>query len=89
MYVLAAAMLGMRFVYLEGGSGSKRHVPGSVVRAARNMFNGFLIVGGGLRTPEAVREVVLAGADGIVLGTVLEVFDLGNLRSLVMAARRG
>jgi heptaprenylglyceryl phosphate synthase len=31
-----------------------------------------LIVGGGLRTPEKVREAAVAGADIIVVGTAIE-----------------
>ena len=87
MYALAANMFGSRFMYLEGGSGASAHVPGGIVAEARKSFDGFLIVGGGLRDANSISEVVASGADGIVLGTVLEVFDLEDLGKLVMAAR--
>mgnify|MGYP001772755445 CR=1 FL=1 len=89
MYAMAAEMMGMRFLYLEGGSGSSAHVDPEFVAAARSAHGGFIIVGGGLRTPEAVSAVVSAGADGVVFGTALELMGADELRSLVGAARRG
>ncbi len=73
-YVLAARFLGMRFVYLEAGSGASRHIPGETVAAARKAAGEhlYLIVGGGIRTPTAALEVVEAGADGVVVGTLIE-----------------
>jgi phosphoglycerol geranylgeranyltransferase len=87
MYAMAADMMGMRFMYLEGGSGSSRHADPAAVRAARAAFGGFLVVGGGLRTPEAVRAVVEAGADGIVFGTALESMKPEELKGLFGAVR--
>ncbi len=87
MYALAANMFGSRFMYLEGGSGTSTHVPGGIVEEARKSFNGFLMVGGGLRDISSIGEVIASGADGIVLGTVLEAFDLEDLGELIMAAR--
>jgi len=46
-YALAAQFLGMRFVYLEAGSGAKTSVKPEMVKMVRKSFNGFLIVGGG------------------------------------------
>ncbi|MGC8556136.1 MAG: geranylgeranylglyceryl/heptaprenylglyceryl phosphate synthase [Conexivisphaera sp.] len=88
MYAMAADMLGMRFLYLEGGSGSSRPVDPEAVRAARAAHGGFIMAGGGLRTPEAVAGVVAAGADAVVLGTALESMPAEELRELVGAARR-
>ena len=47
-YALAAQFLGMRFVYLEAGSGSKMTVTPEMVKTVRKVFGGFLIVGGGI-----------------------------------------
>ncbi|BBE43012.1 (S)-3-O-geranylgeranylglyceryl phosphate synthase [Conexivisphaera calida] len=88
MYAMAAGMMGMRFLYLEGGSGSSRHVDPKSVAAARSAYEGFLMVGGGLRAPEAVSAVTSAGADGIVLGTAFESMDVDELKALLEAARR-
>lgn len=71
-YALAAKCLGMRFVYLEAGSGADRPVPVEMVRAVREAVDLTLIVGGGIRTPEAAAERVKAGANIIVTGTLVE-----------------
>ena len=79
MYALSAQFLGMRFVYLEAGSGAATHVRAEMVRAVRKVFKGFLIVGGGIRTPSTAAELVKAGANALVVGTLAE---KGNLRIL-------
>ncbi len=71
-YSLAAQFLGMRFVYLEAGSGAKQSVRPEMVRAVRKVFKGFLIVGGGIRDVNTANEIVAAGADALVIGTMLE-----------------
>ena len=71
-YALAAQYLGMLFVYLEAGSGADRPVPVDMVRAVSEATDATLIVGGGIRTPEAAAERVQAGAGIIVTGTLVE-----------------
>ena len=71
-YALAARFLGMRFVYLEAGSGAKASVTPEMVRTVRHAFDGFLIVGGGIRDAETARGLAGAGADALVVGTFLE-----------------
>jgi phosphoglycerol geranylgeranyltransferase len=71
-YALAGQYLGMRFIYLEAGSGADRPVPVEMVRRVRKAVNVRLIVGGGIRTPRAAAERVRAGADVIVTGTLVE-----------------
>jgi phosphoglycerol geranylgeranyltransferase len=72
MYSLAAQYMGMRFVYLEAGSGASQNVPPEMVAAVRKHYDGTLIVGGGIRTSETARQVAAAGADVIVIGTMIE-----------------
>jgi phosphoglycerol geranylgeranyltransferase len=72
MYALSAQFLGMRFVYLEAGSGAKSNIRPEMISAVRKIFKGFLIVGGGIRSPEAAEEIAKAGADAIVIGTFIE-----------------
>lgn len=69
---LAAKFLGMRFLYLEGGSGGEHDVPVEIVREVTQAVDLPLIVGGGIRTPEAARAKVEAGAACIVMGNSLE-----------------
>jgi phosphoglycerol geranylgeranyltransferase len=71
-YALAAQFFGMSFVYLEAGSGADRPVPVEMVRAVDGATDVTLIVGGGIRTPEAAAERVKAGAEIIVTGTLAE-----------------
>jgi phosphoglycerol geranylgeranyltransferase len=71
-YSMAARYLGMRFVYLEAGSGAGMPVPVDMVKAARRAIDGTLVVGGGIRKPKAASDRVKAGADVIVTGTLVE-----------------
>jgi phosphoglycerol geranylgeranyltransferase len=71
-YALAAQFLGMRFVYLEAGSGAKSSVTPEMVKTVRHAFNGFLIVGGGIKDVKTAEGLVKAGADALVIGTFLE-----------------
>jgi phosphoglycerol geranylgeranyltransferase len=84
-YALAAQFLGMRFVYLEAGSGAKQSVSPDMVRTARKVFRGFLIVGGGIRDVSTAKEIIKAGADALVIGTLLE-GENGNLKKLAEIA---
>ncbi|MBS3921796.1 MAG: geranylgeranylglyceryl/heptaprenylglyceryl phosphate synthase [Nitrosarchaeum sp.] len=71
-YALAAQFLGMRFVYLEAGSGAKSSVTPEMVKTVRKAFNGFLIVGGGIKDTKTASDLVKAGANALVIGTFLE-----------------
>ena len=72
MYSLAAQYLGMRFVYLEAGSGSQKNITSSMVSSVRKYFDGMLIVGGGIKDSVVAKELADAGADILVIGTLLE-----------------
>lgn len=84
-YALAAQFLGMRFVYLEAGSGAKSSVTPEMVKTVRKTFNGFLIVGGGIRDIKTATELVKAGADALVIGTFLE--KGGSVKKLAEIAK--
>lgn len=90
-YSLAARFLGMRFVYLEAGSGAAASVRPEMVAAVRKAFNGFLIVGGGIRDAETAGRISAAGADAIVVGTLLEAEAPGRLAVIgeMVGAMRG
>lgn len=72
MYSLAAQYLGMRFVYLEAGSGAKKNVSAEMISNVRKYYNGLLIVGGGIKNSSIAKELAEAGADILVVGTLLE-----------------
>jgi phosphoglycerol geranylgeranyltransferase len=71
-YSLAAEILGMRFIYLEAGSGAKKPVPKEMIRLVKNQIKSTLIVGGGIRNSKDAFTAVEAGADIIVTGTLVE-----------------
>jgi phosphoglycerol geranylgeranyltransferase len=77
-YALAAEFLGMRFLYLEAGSGAPSPVPGAMVRAVRSVLAIPLIVGGGIRTAADARTLLEHGAQILVTGTVTEEEGLGE-----------
>jgi phosphoglycerol geranylgeranyltransferase len=71
-HALAGQYLGMRFIYLEGGSGVKRPVPPEMIRAVKHYIGVPLVVGGGIKTREQALAAASAGADIIVTGNVVE-----------------
>ena len=71
-HALAAQFMGMQLIYLEAGSGAFNKVPKDVISKVSNEINIGLIVGGGIRTPEAASEAVNAGASFVVIGTAME-----------------
>lgn len=86
MYALAAQYMGMRFLYLESGSGASLPVSNQLITAVRKVYDGFLIVGGGIKEPEAARTASKAGADAIVLGTLFETSTYKTILPKIMKA---
>ena len=72
-YALAGKYMGMRWIYLEAGSGVPDTVPPPMVKAAKIAIDDTkLIVGGGIRTDKQAALLAKAGADVIVTGTAVE-----------------
>jgi phosphoglycerol geranylgeranyltransferase len=72
MYALAAQYMGMRFLYLEAGSGSSTYVCPEMISGVRAHFDGILIVGGGITDAQTATTIANAGADILVVGTLIE-----------------
>jgi phosphoglycerol geranylgeranyltransferase len=88
IYALAAKYLGMRSLYLEAGSGSGNPIPAETIRAVRRIYDGLLIVGGGITTPELAKRAARAGADILVIGNLLQSFGFEkSLRQITTAIR--
>ena len=84
IFALAAQCLGMRFVYLEAGSGAKEPVPLSMISVVRDTIDCNLIVGGGIRNGKVAMELAKSGADIIVTGTLVEeTQDATRIREIV------
>lgn len=72
-YALAGKYLGMRWIYLEAGSGVSDPVPPEMVSAVKEALEDTkLVVGGGIKTDKQANLLAKAGADVIVTGTAVE-----------------
>ena len=69
---LAGEYLGMKLIYLEGGSGAENSVPTEIIESVSKNVNIPVIVGGGIKTPNEAREKVDAGASVIITGNFFE-----------------
>ena len=69
---LAGEYLGMKLIYLEGGSGAEKSVPNEMIKLVSSQVSIPVIVGGGIRTPEEARQKVEAGAKIIITGNFFE-----------------
>lgn len=71
-HALAAEFIGMKLLYLDAGSGADFPVPDEMISRIAKYSSLPMIIGGGIRTPEAARDKVKAGASFVVTGTINE-----------------
>jgi len=71
-HALAGQYFGMKYIYLEAGSGGQKPVPSEMVKKVKENIDIPLIVGGGLRHYDNVTKIFDAGADFVVLGSIIE-----------------
>lgn len=69
---LAGTQLGLQCIYLEAGSGAKNSVHAEVISSVKKQIKVPLIVGGGIKSKEAIQSKFDAGADIVVIGNALE-----------------
>lgn len=69
---LAGQYSGKKLIYLEAGSGAKTPVSTEIIKAVRKEISIPLIVGGGIRSGEQLKNAYDAGADLVVIGTAFE-----------------
>jgi phosphoglycerol geranylgeranyltransferase len=69
---MAGEMLGLKCMYLDGGSGAAKPVSPEMIATVKKSITCPLIVGGGVNSEEKVLEALHAGADIIVVGTGIE-----------------
>jgi len=69
---MAGEMLGLKIIYLDGGSGARNPITESMIKSVRQSISVPLIVGGGICTPEKAILSCQAGADLIVVGNAFE-----------------
>lgn len=75
VHALAAEYLGMKFVFLEAGSGAENSVPDVIIREVNDFVSIPIIVGGGLKDPDMAYNKVKSGASFVVIGNCLEKDD--------------
>jgi putative glycerol-1-phosphate prenyltransferase len=68
----AGEFIGNKLIYLEAGSGAQQAVPLAMITAVAQRISIPLIVGGGIRSREAIEAAFGAGADIVVIGTAFE-----------------
>ncbi len=69
---LAAQLLGMKAVYLEAGSNADQAVPPEIISTVRKEIEIPIFVGGGIKSPKQMIDSYNAGADVVVIGSVVE-----------------
>jgi phosphoglycerol geranylgeranyltransferase len=69
---MAGEMLGLKLIYMDAGSGANQPIPTTLIKEVKNNINIPLFVGGGMRSPEAVKAACNAGADVVVVGNAIE-----------------
>ena len=69
---MAGEMLGLKIIYMDAGSGAERSISSEMIRFVKDSVDIPLMTGGGIKTPELLREKYLAGTDIVVIGTQFE-----------------
>ena len=69
---LAGEQLGLKIIYLDGGSGAEKPISTDTIKTTRAMCENFIVVGGGIKTIEGVNAAWEAGANLVVIGTAIE-----------------
>lgn len=85
-YAAAAELLGLKYLYLECGSGSPVSVPVDMIKAIKKTVDMPVIVGGGIRTAAVARQMTEAGADILVTGTIVERHEYKQRLSEIITA---
>jgi phosphoglycerol geranylgeranyltransferase len=69
---MAGEMLGLKLMYLDGGSGAMQPVDTNMIKGVKKSVSCPLIVGGGINSGAKASAALSAGADVIVVGTGIE-----------------
>lgn len=69
---MAGEMLGLRVLYMDGGSGAQRTIPLEMIQAVSKNVNIPIIIGGGIRSAKEAEAIWRAGAEVIVVGNAIE-----------------
>ena len=69
---MAGEMLGLKLIFMDGGSGAKNPISEQMIKTVSNSINVPIIIGGGISSDEQAARHCKAGADIIVVGNAIE-----------------
>lgn len=69
---IAGELLGLKLIFLEAGSGSKRPLSKTMIQNVKKNISVPLIAGGGIDTAKKAKVICNAGADVVVVGNAIE-----------------
>lgn len=69
---LAGVQLGLKYIYLDAGSGAPNPISPTMVKAIKNQVTVPLFIGGGIKTQKQLEKAWNAGADVVVIGNAIE-----------------
>ena len=69
---LAGEMLGLKLIFMDGGSGAKNPISEKMISSVKRAINLPLIIGGGINSAKKAIDNCKAGADIIVVGNAIE-----------------
>ena len=69
---IAGELLGLKSIFLDAGSGASNATSSTIVSAIKNEISIPLIVGGGIKSIDQIKEIEKAGANIIVIGNKIE-----------------
>ncbi len=76
IYAMSAELFGIKFFYIEAGSGASEPIPPEMIAYSKKAApKNILVIGGGIRDGKAAYMAAKAGADIVVTGTVVEEVD--------------
>ena len=69
---IAGELLGQQLIYLEAGSGAKKTLTNSIIKAVKKNISVPLIIGGGIDSYTKAKQMISASPDYMVIGNALE-----------------
>ena len=69
--------MGHKFIYLECGSNSKEKIDLNLLSEVKKYVEIPIIVGGGIKSKDDISEIYKAGADFVVVGSMIEKQAIG------------
>lgn len=81
---MAGEMLGLKLIFMDGGSGAMNAIGRDMISSVKNHIDIPLIIGGGIENVEMAEAAFSAGADVIVVGNAIEK-DINLIKGLSQA----